>query len=165
LISAFDTRIDSLVLFELVDPVNFVFRNENVERARIRGLELSYELNRAPWSLAASATFQNPRNDSSNQPLLRRARQHYDLRLSYQCGLLMSSATLAVSGPRFDVNYPSLVQLPGYTLLNLGVEYQIKPEWSVQLRLDNALDREYQLVYGYNTPRRSVELATRYRFR
>jgi vitamin B12 transporter len=85
--------------------------------------------------------------------------------VGYQSGPLTTSATLAVSGPRFDINYPALVQLPGYTLLNVGFEYQIRPDWSVQLRLDNALDRAYQLVYGYNTPRRSLELATRLHFR
>ena len=165
LLSAFDTHIDSLILFVLTDPINFGFTNENVERARIRGVELSYELNRAPWSVAASATVQNPRNETNREVLLRRARQHADVRVARQSGRLTASATLSVSGPRADISFPSNVTLPGYALLNAGVDFQILPEWSVQLRVDNALDRAYQLVYGYNTPGRSLMLGTRYRFK
>jgi vitamin B12 transporter len=164
-LSAFDTRIDSLILFVLTDPANFVYTNRNVERARIRGVELSYELHRAPWTLSTSATVQDPRNESSHEQLLRRARLHADLRLAHQSGRLTASATLSVSGAREDVSFPSNVTLPGYTLLNAGIDYQLLPEWSVQLRVDNALDREYQLVYGYNTPQRSLMLGTRYRFK
>ena len=38
-------------------------------------------------------------------------------------------------------------------------------QWSVQLRLDNALDRDYELVSGYNTAGRSVTLAMRFHMR
>ena len=164
LLSAFDTHIDKLILFVLTDPVNFTFVNENVEKARIRGAELSYELSHAPWSLGVAATLQDPRDESTGEKLLRRARSHYDLRVVHRSGRLTSSATLAVSGPREDVSFPSNVTLPGYALLNAGVDYQLRPSWNVQLRVDNALDRAYQLVYGYNTPRRSLTLGTRYRF-
>ncbi len=110
-----------------------------------------------------AATLQNPRDESTGEQLLRRARSHYDLRVAHQRGRLTSSATLDVSGPRMDVSFPSNVRLPGYALLNAGLDFQLRPTWSVQLRLDNALDRAYQLVYGYNTPRRSLVLGTRYR--
>jgi vitamin B12 transporter len=164
LLSAFDTHIDSLIVF-VYDPISFGGTNENVARARIRGVELSYELNRAPWSLNAAATLQNPRDESDGSVLLRRAREHFDLRLARQSGRFTASATLIVSGERDDFGFPSNVRLPGYALLNAGLDYQLLPEWSVQLHLDNALDRRYQLVSGYNTPRRGVLLGTRYRFK
>jgi outer membrane cobalamin receptor len=41
----------------------------------------------------------------------------------------------------------------------------LTPAWIVIARVDNALDRRYQLADGYNTARRSASLATRYSFR
>jgi outer membrane cobalamin receptor len=35
----------------------------------------------------------------------------------------------------------------------------------VQARLENALDRNYALAYGYSTPGRSLTLALRYHLR
>ena len=161
-LQVFENRIDDLILFELVDPVNFVYRNENVERARIRGLEASYQWQRGPWQLQGSATLQDPLNLTTGDPLLRRARQHYDLRIQHEAGALLLAGDLSYSGARYDSSFPATVRLPGYALLDLAAAWQISPRWKLQLRLDNALDRDYTLVNGYNTPRRSVTIATRF---
>lgn len=161
-LQAFENRIDNLILFALVDPVNFIYRSENGERARIRGLEASYEWRSGPWQLAGSATLQEPRNLTTDQPLLRRARRHYDLRLQHSAGALVLAGELSYSGARYDSSFPSTIRLPGYALLNASASWQISQRWKLQLKLDNALDREYTLVNGYNTPRRSVTIATRY---
>ena len=54
--------------------------------------------------------------------------------------------------------------LQPYTLLNLSARFAVNTHWSVQARLDNAFDEGYQLVNGYNSPRRSLTIASRYRF-
>jgi vitamin B12 transporter len=165
--NAFDTRLRDLVTFELTDPLTFSYQNRNVERARIRGVELSYQAAVGRWSVGAAATFQQPRNLSSGELLLRRARQHFDLRLGWQGGRLGGFGALLISAPRTDADFNTgaPVQLPGYALLNLGASLQLSPSWLLQARLDNALDRDYQLANGYNTPRRSAYLAARYRWR
>jgi vitamin B12 transporter len=162
-LSLFDTRINSLILF-VFNPVTFGGINQNVDRARIRGAELSYNWNRAPWAVEASATLQNPRDETSHELLPRRAREHFDVRLARTSGALTASAALSVSGPREDVSFPSNVRLPGYALLNAGLDYELRSAWSVQLRIDNTLDRRYQLAYGYNTPGRSLMLGARYHY-
>ena len=53
----------------------------------------------------------------------------------------------------------------GYALLALGARWNVTPAWSLQLKLDNALDRDYALIHGYRTPGRSLTVATRYQLR
>lgn len=164
-LQAFENRIDDLILFMLVDPLTFTYRGENFERARIRGLEGSYQWRSGPWQLDGNATLQDPRNLTSGEPLLRRARRHYDLRVQHDARALLLAVELSYSGARYDSSFPSLLRLPGYALLNASAAWQISPRWKLQLRLDNALDRAYTLVNGYNTPRRSVTISTRYQLR
>jgi vitamin B12 transporter len=69
------------------------------------------------------------------------------------------------SGDRVDFGFPAPVHLGGYLLANLNARYALSRSWSVQARLENALDRRYELASGYNTSRRAAFLATRYAIR
>jgi vitamin B12 transporter len=159
----FDTRVRDLIVLELIDPLAFTYQALNVERARIRGAELSWSAVLGEWRVNAGATVQDPRNDSTGARLARRARTHFDLRAAWQRGSLQADATVLVSGDREDVSFPANVLLPGYTLLNAAFGYRLGRDWLLQARVDNVLDRRYQLVYGYHTPQRSFLLTARYR--
>jgi len=164
-LSAFENRIDELIDFVLVDPVNFLYQARNVERARIRGAEAEYEWRSASWRLHGALSLQDPRDLTTDTPLLRRARHNLALGAQYGAGPLKASADLQLAGARADYGFPNAVQLGGYALLNLGVGYELAPGWTVQARLDNALDKRYELASGYNTARRSLTLAMRYHIR
>jgi vitamin B12 transporter len=164
--SAFENRIDGLIQYVLLDPVNFIYQARNVGHARIRGAELDYAWQLASWRLHADYAVQDPRNLDSGAPLLRRSRRNLSLGAQYDAGRLNASASLQLAGPRADYDdFGNLVTLGGYALLNAGCGWRLAPGWTVQLRLDNVLDRRYELASGYNTPRRSLTLATRYHLR
>jgi len=57
-----------------------------------------------------------------------------------------------VSGARSD--YDST--LAGYGVVNLSARYDITKSWYVSARIDNLFDRDYELAYSYNTPRRGA---------
>jgi vitamin B12 transporter len=164
-LDAFENRIDDLVEYVLVDPENFIYQTQNVGRTRIRGLEAGYEFDGAGWRLSASATLQDPKNLQTDAELLRRARHYFALQLERGVGPVSLSAMLHASGARMDAGFSSDVSVPGYALLNLGARWRITPAWSAQLKVDNALDRHYQIINGYHTARRSFNVATRYQFR
>jgi outer membrane cobalamin receptor len=50
-------------------------------------------------------------------------------------------------------------------LVALWAKLNLTPAWVVTARLDNALDRRYELASGYNTAARAASIATRYSFR
>jgi vitamin B12 transporter len=53
----------------------------------------------------------------------------------------------------------------GYLLASIWTKLSLTPAWSVTARLDNALNRHYELANGYNTAGRSGIISTRYSFR
>jgi vitamin B12 transporter len=164
-LSAFENRVDDLIQYVLVDPLNFIYQAQNVERARVRGAEAGYSWHRAAWRLGGSYTLQDPRNLSTGEALLRRARRNLSVNAQYEKGRFNANGELQLAGARMDFGFPSPVSLGGYTLLNLGAGLQLTPGWTLQLRLDNALDRRDELASGYNTPGRSLTLAMRLRMR
>jgi vitamin B12 transporter len=161
-LSAFENRIDGLIQYVLIDPVNFIYQAQNVEQARIRGAEAEYRWHSGPWQLRGSYSIQDPRNLTTGEMLLRRARHNALAGAVYETERFSVDAELQLAGPRIDFGP---VPLGGYALLNLGCRYELAPGWSAQLRLDNALDRRYELASGYNTPGRALTLAMRYRMR
>ncbi|MGZ8251144.1 MAG: TonB-dependent receptor domain-containing protein, partial [Methylophilaceae bacterium] len=60
------------------------------------------------------------------------------------------------------------VHMSGYGVLNLTADYKINQDWKLQARLNNALDKNYTLVYdtfsdvAYNTPGSNVFVSVRY---
>jgi vitamin B12 transporter len=168
-LSASENRIDGLIQYVLLTPATCVpplfictYQAQNVESARIRGAEAEYHWHSGPWQLRASYSIQDPRNLTTGEMLLRRARHNALASALYEAGRFSADAELQLAGPRIDFGP---VPLGGYTLLNVGCRYELAPGWSAQLRVDNALDRRYELASGYNTPGRALTLAMRYHMR
>ena len=166
--AAYQNTIDDLIVF-VNDPTNVLYggENENVDRARIRGLEASWELHLAPWSARAEANLQDPRNLTNDSPLLRRSKQSFTLSGAREIGRGEVGIDLLASGPRPDLDALTFspVQDGGYLLAAIRGKLNLTPAWSVSARLDNALNRHYQLANGYNTAGRDASISTRYTFR
>jgi len=166
--AAFQNRITDLIV-SVYNPANLLYgyENENVDLAQIRGLEASWDYHRDPWALHAEGSLQDPRDLVTNTPLLRRTKHSFTLEAARSVGPAQLGVDLLLSGPRPDEDLVSgaAVDDGGYLLAGLHAKLTLTPAWIVIARLDNALDRRYQLADGYNTARRSASLATRYSFR
>jgi vitamin B12 transporter len=159
-LDAYENRITDLIQY--VSTGQFSGQVQNVARARIRGAELDWEWHAAAWRAHARYTLQDPRDLGSGQALLRRARENLALGGQYEAGPLYASADLQLAGPRTDYGG---VALGGYALVSVGAGWHASARLSLQARVENALDRRYELASGYNTPGRTVTLAIRYRMR
>ena len=75
------------------------------------------------------------------------------------------AATVHRVGSRHDVGY---VRLPWYTTLDLAGELRILrrrvADLALTLRLENALDEEYEAILNYRAPGRTVLLGGRVDF-
>ncbi len=164
--AAFENTIHDLIKTDYPAPI-FNPHNVNINRARIRGLEASWDLHFDAWSLRAEADLQDPRDLSNDNQLLRRTRQSFTLGGTRRFGRAELGVDLLQSGPRQDLDVVTGAPLRdgGYLLAALRARLAITPTWSVTARLDNALDRRYQLASGYNTAGRSLFVATRYNLR
>jgi vitamin B12 transporter len=155
----FDNRIR-----DLIEPDNlFAGSVINIDQAQITGQELNYAGDFGNTHLKASATFQNPRNTTTGQVLLRRARQYGNFAASHDWDAWKAGAELRYSGTRqdFDLN-GNPVTLPGYQLLNLTSGYKLDRNFDLSMRLDNLFNRDYSEAYGYNTLGRTLFVGLSY---
>jgi len=151
--SAFKSRVSNLIAWAPIAPGSWTWLPSNVAQAHITGLELNASQKLGNTKLAASATFLNPKDhsgDSSEGNLLaRRARQTGRLDADHQLGKWSFGASLNASGKRYN-DAANTVKLGGYATTDLRLAYAFSKEWRVQTRIENAFDKRYQTVDGYN---------------
>ncbi|WP_296495656.1 TonB-dependent receptor [Rhodoferax sp.] len=153
----FNTRVKDQLTYD-----NTTFAFANLGRTRNSGWELSYRGSVQASDLRASLTLQDPVDDITGQRLQRRAATLLSLGVSHPVGAWRLGADLQYSGDRPDaysdpVTFSTVkTTLEAYTVLNLSLSYQVAPGVELKARLDNALDENYQTVYGYNQQPRSL---------
>ena len=162
-ISAFDNHIRDLINFVVTDFVTFDGQNENVDRARIKGGELGYEFANAGWRARAELALQDPRDATTDERLLRRARESAFLAVDRDVGPFDLGIDAAYFGNRKDFGFPA-VTLESYTLVNATVRWRATSALTLQGRLENAFDEDYTQAQGYRTRGRSYTLGVRYSF-
>ena len=148
----FESRIADLIVFDLA-----TFLPQNIDRAKIRGAELSYQGEIRGTQLRSKLNWQDPENAVTRAQLPRRAKVFGSVAATRSVAAWRFSAEVLGSGERFDSNNENpRSRLPGYALLNLFVTRTIAPDWHVELRWNNVTDKHYELVQFYNTPGSNV---------
>jgi vitamin B12 transporter len=159
--NAFQTEIDDLITYD-----TSIFAANNLEQARIRGGELGAGASVAGWELSASASYVDPRNRSTggnfDKQLPRRARTSGRIDLDRAFGDVRLGASVVGEGRRFD-DVANTLALPGYATFDLRAEYALDPAWTLQARVGNVFDRDYETAAYYNQPGREYGLSLRYR--
>ncbi len=163
-LSAFDNRIDDLIEYVITDFDTFDGENRNVDRARIKGVELGWQFSGEAWRARAELTLQDPRDETTDERLLRRSRESLMVAVSRDVGRLDIGVDLAAYGNRKDFGFPENVTLDSYALVNATVRYRVNEALTLQGRLENAFDEDYVLVEGYRTDGRSYTIGVRYSF-
>ena len=146
--SLFRTRTRGLIVF---DPT--ISAANNIDRARVSGIELTGGTTLAGWQLSANLTLQRAIDEKTDQALLRRAHRNFNMDIAKRFGPWRLGADVQAAGARydFDINTFQRVRLPGYTLTNFSARYALDSRASIGVALTNAFDRRYRLVDGYNT--------------
>ena len=163
-LAAFDNRIRDLINFVVTDPETFDGENQNVDRARIKGVELGYQYKGEAWNGRAELTLQDPRDESADQRLLRRSRESLVLAVNRDVGALDLGVDVAAFGNRKDVGFPTSITLDSYALVNATVRYRVTSTLTLQGRLENLFDADYTLAQGYRTEGRTYTVGVRYNF-
>jgi len=155
-LSAFDNRITNLIEYDLA-----INRLINVGRARIRGIEASYDIQARPWGAHIEAIAQNPRDEVNHDPLARRAKRTLSASLFYDMDRYRVGADWLATTKRKDSPFSSVYNA-GYGLVNLTAQTRLNPQWTLQGRVENLTDKHYTLADGYNTTGRSLYVELRY---
>jgi len=159
-LDAFDNRVDDLISYD-----SSTFLPGNIDKARLRGGEATVAASLAGWDLAAQYSHVDPRNrsDGANRGNLlpRRARDTGRIDLDRRLDALGVGASLNAAGSRYD-DAANTVRLGGYATVDLRFEYALNRAWTLQARVTNLFDRDYQQVDWYNQPGREYGLNVRW---
>ncbi len=120
-------------------------------------------------TLNGNLTVQSPRDESTEKLLSRRGNRYGNISLQQILGDFQWGAEVTGDSVRYN-NAANTKKMGGYTLLNLTANYRINPEWKVEGRANNLLDKDYVLSYTgnsatsnpYNTAGANVFLGLRY---
>lgn len=151
-LTAFQTRYSNLIQATQVTPG--VYMAENVGHAKVQGLEASWSGHVGKTDVRAALTLQNPVDEDKDTDLNRRARRFASFTANRSIGSWRVGGEWLVSGARND----SGSNLGGYGIVNLSARYNITRSWYVAAQIQNLFDKDYELAYTYNTPRRSAYL-------
>ena len=168
-VSVFQNDLDDLIVFQPqptpADP--FAGANENVDRARIRGVELGYNIGFGSWGWDNQAILQNPEDRVNDTTLLRRAKRSFTSSLTWHDDLTTAGLNLLLTGPRSDVDFTTGAPTTdgGYALVSASLHREIAHGFAVLVRVDNLLDSRYQTANGYNVAGRSLFVQLEYHSR
>lgn len=158
-LDTFSTDVDDLIAFDI--SINLP---NNVDKARIRGAELSADTVVADWTIAGAISYVDTENRSgffAGNELARRARDSARLDVDRAFGAFRVGLTATGEGSRYD-DVANSRRLGGYGTLDLRAEYAFTSALSLQARVANVFDREYETVAFYNQPGREWYLTLRY---
>ena len=159
----FQTDIDNLIETINIDPVNFIFQNINIAESQIKGIELGHKINLNEWSIETTALIQSPKNKLANSDLLRRARRSLSTHIVKNFHQLDLGIQLLATSKRRDIDAVTFgaVENAGYVLANLTGSYDFTKNISVQAKIENLLDTEYETAAGYQQAERHYLVSLR----
>lgn len=159
-LNLYQTDIDDLIAYDAA-----LWAPNNIDSARIRGLEAVVATELYDWAIEANLTLLDAENSSdgpnAGNRLPRRPEQTFALDLDRAFGRIGVGGTLFVAGRSYD-DAANDVRLDGYSLVDLRAEYAFSSDLRVQGRVENLFDEDYQTANWYNQPGRAFYVTLRY---
>lgn len=174
--------IDDLIAYSF-EPFANGTNYENIQKARVKGAELSFSLldfhdfsAHASYNLMDTETLETQGLGAPNyvegEELLRRPDWWWSASISYHPERLKATLRVNTVSDRWDIDdsapwpFPRVVN-PGFTRVDLALSLDVVKDrismfdktrkskvkdLTVELKVNNALDEEYEAVYGYESP-------------
>ncbi len=150
----FQTMVDDLIAYDAA-----IFSVNNVDKARIRGLEGVLNTRVRGWDVAANLTLLDPENRSAGAQrgnvLPRRAEQALRVDLDRDFGAIRAGMTLHAEGRRYD-DLGNRNRLGGYATVDLRAEYALDRDWRLQGKVGNLFDNDYETARFYEQAGRNL---------
>ena len=167
-LTAYQNTIDDFI----ISNADTGFTPENLNKAKIQGMTLAADHFFGNLQLKGSVTNESPNNEDTDKDLPLRANLYGSAHLNYYVQDWIFGVEQISSGSRYN-DADNTVKIAGYMLTNLVTNYVFNEKFTVNVRLDNALDKDYALSYtgnpsttgfAYQTPGRSLSANLRYDF-
>jgi vitamin B12 transporter len=126
----------------------------NISKARSRGVELQSQVYPiAELGLKSSFTYLEAIDESTGLRLLRRPSRTISIEGEYKINRWISFAkcTYRSRRPHSDPVTFARMTNGSYSVVDVGVEYELSSRLSLKARVDNLFDKKYEEVAGYGT--------------
>jgi vitamin B12 transporter len=138
----------------------------NIPRVKVDGISASVDAVLGAWTLAGSIDSIQPVNATEGTAnfgriLPRRVQDGGRLAVDWRGGGFTLGGSLQAFGERFD-NANNSTRLGGFAMLDLRAEWAFARDWVLAARLNNALGKTYETVFGYNQPGREGFVTVRW---
>jgi len=156
-VTYFTNWIKNLIAYEGTN-----FQAINIDRARTKGLEIQHTVSENKWSLNTNVTLQRAYDEATRLDLIRRPREKVGMTLGYDHNQdAHSQFEVLYSSDRLDGSNKD-IELPSYTVFNVATRIKIDKQFSLDARMDNITNKQYELASGFNTPDRSLFIGISY---
>ena len=155
----FSNDFENLIVFDFVSGLP-----QNVGRSRARGVEAAVAYERPAFAGRLSATWQDAEDRTTGEPLLRRPDESAEALLTWRPLWAGERDWTLHAGGRYVGERADFGRdLPSHTVVDLAASYRWTDRLAPRVRLENALDEDYEEVAGFPAPERTwvVGLATR----
>ncbi|WP_305910048.1 TonB-dependent receptor [Methylomarinum sp. Ch1-1] len=151
-VRAYHTNIDNLIAS---------WPPQNIDKAQIDGIETDIGAEIFGWHNKVGFQLLSPKDRITNKRLPRRAEKilNYDLSRSFDA--LDVGATILARGDSFD-DTRNNTKIHGFVTVALRAAYHFNQNWRVSAKLNNLLDKQYQLTDTYNTADRNFFVSIHY---
>ncbi|NVK23445.1 MAG: TonB-dependent receptor [Gammaproteobacteria bacterium] len=157
--SVYTTEIDNLIAWAPTEEGSSVWMPFNINSAEITGAEFDLRANYLGYEHNLNFAYTDSEDGTTGEQLIRRAKQH----VNYSVNKSFKDVTLGVNysykGKRLDSGG---IELDAYSLLNVIALYEISSSFSIDLKLTNVLDEDYQTAANYNTQGQAFYLGVSY---
>ena len=169
-LTIFDAELENEIDGFVYDPATFAYTSSNINGTSERkGAELSAVGNISEsMSLSAAYTYTDSTGDDAVREV-RRPRHIASLNLGWQAAHnLHLNTNIQFTGEQTDVYFPpfpepsQVVALSNHTLVNINLNYSATEKFEMYLKLENALNENYEEVFGYQTLGFGASLGLRY---
>lgn len=163
----YQNRLRDLIVYNplLTSPSSPYGMPDNVQLARVRGVEAMLGLDIAGWDVNATASVIDPRNETpgalDGKLLNRRAKQMARIDADRDFGRYSLGASVNGTSGRFD-DPANRVRKGGYATTDLRAGIRMGDDWRLQLSVANVFDREYETARWYNQAGRTWLLSLRW---
>ena len=167
-LTAYQNTIDDFI----ISNFDTGFTPENLNKAKIQGMTLAADHFLGNLQIKGSVTTESPSNEDTDKDLPLRANLYGSAHLNYYVQDWIFGVEQISSGSRYN-DPDNTVKIAGYMVTNLVTNYVFNEKFTINVRLDNALDKDYALAYdgnpdtsgfAYQTPGRSLSANLRYDF-
>jgi vitamin B12 transporter len=163
-VNFYQIDIKDLIIY---DPNNN-YLPSNISAARIRGMDATASTQLLGFNLQGNLTLLSPENRgdrgtaaNAGKILPRRAQETFRLDIDKRIDDFSAGASFRAEGRRFD-DPGNKQRIAGFATLDLRAEYTLLKQLTLQAKVNNLLNKQYQTVKGYNTDDLNVFFTLRY---